>query len=265
MIALILIGGLGFLVWDDIANCIGEAIREKTSLRRAIRRFSLHTKLVLIMQVALFIFGTLSFLILENNNALTIGNMDFGDKLLVSSFQSATARTAGFFTVGMENLEKTTKLLMIFLMFVGGAPGSMAGGVKTITLLVIIYGVIAIIKGKKHITIMKKTISKEIFEKACAIFFVMFLISYISIVVITCNINPEISTLDVVFDVVSSIATVGLSAGPIANMNVVGIWNIILLMYLGRVGTITTAVAFVIGKPKERDDIVYSKEDVIIG
>ncbi len=265
LIALIMIGGLGFLVWDDIAKCIGEAIREKTSLRRAVRKFSLHTKLVLIMQITLFVMGTISFLILENNNELTIGNMALEDKILVSSFQSATARTAGFFTVGMEDLQATTKLLMLFFMFVGGAPGSMAGGVKTITLLVIIYGIISIINGKKHVTIMKKTINKDIFEKACAVFFVMFLISYISIVIISCNISPNISSLEIAFDVVSSIATVGLSAGAIANMNTIGICNIILLMYLGRVGTITTAVAFMIGRPKEHDEIVYAKEDVIVG
>lgn len=265
LIALITIGGLGFLVWEDISNCIGNAIREKTSLKRAIRKFSLHTKLVLIMQIFLFIFGTLGFLMLENNNELTIGNMNFEDKILVSSFQSATARTAGFYTIGMENLQTPTKLFMIFLMFIGGAPGSMAGGVKTITLLVIIYGIFSIIHGKKNISIFKRTISKETFEKACAIFLVMLAISYISLAIIMCNINSNVTALDAFFDIISSIATVGLSTGAIANMNEIGIINIMLLMYIGRVGTITTAVAFVIGRPKENDDIVYAKEDVIVG
>ena len=265
LILLIMIGGLGFLVWEDISNCIGNAIREKTSLKRAIRKFSLHTKLVLIMQIALFIFGTLGFLMLENNNELTIGNMDLGNKILVSSFQSTTARTAGFYTVGMDKLQIPTKLLMIFLMFIGGAPGSMAGGIKTITLLVIIYGIFALIKGKKNISIMKKTINKETFEKACAIFFVMLTISYISLAIVMCNINSNVTALDAFFDIASSIATVGLSTGAIANMNELGIINIMFLMYIGRVGTITTAVAFVIGRPKENDDIVYAKEDVIVG
>ena len=132
---LIQIGGLGFLVWEDISNCIGNAIRNKKSIIGAIRKFSLHTKLVLIMQVTLFVLGTIGFLALEYDNYSTIGNMDLGDKILVSSFHSASARTAGFFSVDMHSLESTTKLFMVFLMFIGGASGSMAGGVKTVTLL----------------------------------------------------------------------------------------------------------------------------------
>ena len=112
---------------------------------------------------------------------------------------------------------------------------------------------------------VQKTINKETFEKACAIFFVMLTISYISLAIIMCNINSNITALDAFFDIASSIATVGLSTGAIANMNELGIINIMLLMYIGRVGTITTAVAFVIGRPKENDDIVYAKEDVIVG
>ena len=262
---LIMIGGLGFLVWDDISNCIGKAIREKTSLKRAIKKFTLHTKLVLIMQITLFIIGIIGFLFLEYNNNLTIGNMNLEDKILVSSFHSTSARTAGFFTVDMASLNTATKLLMIFLMFVGGASGSMAGGVKTITLLVIVCGFISIIKGKKSITIFKKTIPKETFEKACAVFFFMIAISYLSLGIIMCNINSETVSLDAFFDIISSIATVGLSTGAINNMNMVGIINIILLMYLGRVGTITTAVAFMLEKPKENESIIYAKEDVIVG
>lgn len=265
LIILIMIGGLGFLVWEDISNCIGKAIRGRKSLIKAIKKFSLHTKLVLIMQVSLFILGTFAFLFFEYNNDLTIGNMDFESKVLVSSFQSASARTAGFYTVNMGDLQESTKLIMILLMFIGGAPGSMAGGVKTITLLVICYGIFSMIKGKKNISIFKKTISKETFEKACAIFFIMMVISYLSLLIIMCNIDSNITSLDILFDVVSSIATVGLTTGAIENMNSIGIINIILLMYIGRVGTITTAVAFVIDKPKENDDIVYAKEDVIVG
>ena len=265
LMALIIIGGLGFLVWEDISNCIGKAIRERTSLIRAIKKFTLHTKLVLIMQISLFVLGTIGFLFLENNNELTIGNMELSDKILVSSFQSASARTAGFFTVDMASLEASTKLLMIFLMFIGGGPGSMAGGLKTVTLLVIIFGFLSIIRGKKNITIFKKTISKETYEKACAVFFFMLTISYLSLGIIMCNLNAEISALDAFFDIISSIATVGLSTGAISNMNLVGIINIILLMYIGRVGTITTAVAFMLERPKENDDIIYAKEDVIVG
>lgn len=262
---LITIGGLGFLVWEDISNCFGKVVREKLSLKRVVKEFSLHTKLVLIMQVALFILGTFGFLILENNNELTIANMSFENKVLVSGFQSASARTAGFFTVDMTNLKETTKLLMIFLMFIGGASGSMAGGVKTVTILVIFAGFISMLKGKKNITIFKRTIPKETYEKASIVLIFMIFISCLSLFVIMCNLNVATSTLDVFFDIISSIATVGLSTGAISNMNILGIINIMFLMYIGRVGTITTAVAFMLEKPKENDDIIYAKEDVIVG
>lgn len=265
LMILIMLGGLGFLVWEDISNCIGNAIRQKTSLIRAIRKFTLHTKLVLIMQIVLFIIGTLGFLLCEGNNELTMAKMNLEDKILVSSFQSTSARTAGFFTIDMASINESTKLLMIFLMFVGGASGSMAGGMKTVTLLVIIAGFITMIKGKKNISIFKRTIPKETYEKACAVLIFMTAISYISLFIIMYNTTTDTLTIDAFFDIVSSIATVGLSTGAIANMNIIGIINIIILMYLGRIGTITTAVAFMLEKPKENDDIVYAKEDVIVG
>ena len=134
------------------------------------------------------------------------------------------------------------------------------------------------IKGKKNISIFKRTIPKETYEKACAVLIFMIVISYLSLFIVMCNLNEKTLVIDASFDIISSIATVGLSAGAINNMNIVGIinimlscgWNkegviIMLLMYLGRVGTITTAVAFMIERPRENDDIVYAKEDVIVG
>jgi trk system potassium uptake protein TrkH len=203
--ALIMIGGLGFLVWEDISNCVGKAIRERTSFIRAIRKFTLHTKLVLIMQIGLFIFGTIGFLLCEGNNELTMANMDFSDKILVSSFHSASARTAGFFSIDMASMEESTKLLMIFLMFIGGASGSMAGGVKTVTFLVILAGFISMIKGKKNISIFKRTIPKETYEKACAVLIFMIVISYLSLFIVMCNLNEKTLVIDASFDIISSI------------------------------------------------------------
>lgn len=262
---LIQLGGLGFLVWENISKCFGEAIKNKTSISKAIKKLALHTKLVLISQVVLMILGTVLFLGFENNNSSTIGNLEFSDKILVSSFQSVSARTAGMSTVDMAELRDATKLLMIFLMLIGGAPGSMAGGIKTVTIVVILYGMLAMIKGKKNITIFKKTIPHETYEKAMTVFIFMTVVTFISVLIVTCNMTENVSVLDTTFDLSSSIATVGLSAGAMEHMNNIGLFVNILLMYIGRVGTITTAVAFILGKPKENDDIVYAKEDVIVG
>lgn len=262
---LIQIGGLGFLVWEDISNCIGNAVRERTSLSRAIKKLSLHSKLVLIFQVLFVIIGMFGFLALEYNNEATIANLDLNDKVLVSAFQSVSSRTAGMFTVDMAALNDTTKLIMIVLMLIGGAPGSMAGGAKTVTIAVIIFGLLAMVKGKKNITIFKKTISHDIFEKAMTVFIFVVTMIFIGTLIIACNLNAPTETINIAFDTVSSIATVGLSAGAINNMNSISHIVTIILMYVGRVGTITTAVAFVLGRPKENDDIVYAKEDVIVG
>lgn len=262
---LIQLGGLGFLVWEDISKCFGEAIKNKISISKAIKKLALHTKLVLISQVVLVILGTVFFLGFENTNSSTIGNLEFSDKILVSSFQSVSARTAGMSTVDMAELRDATKLLMIFLMLIGGAPGSMAGGIKTVTIVVILYGMLAMIKGKKNITIFKKTIPHETYEKAMTVFIFMTVVTFISVLIVTCNMTENVSVLDTTFDLSSSIATVGLSAGAMEHMNNIGLFVNILLMYIGRVGTITTAVAFILGKPKENDDIVYAKEDVIVG
>lgn len=265
LILLIQLGGLGFLVWEDISNCIGSAIRERSSFSRAIKRLSLHTKLVLIFQIVFVFIGMFAFFALESNNEQTIANLNMSDKLLVSAFQSVSARTAGMFTVDMNAMTDATKLVMMFLMFIGGAPGSMAGGAKTVTIAVILFGLLAIVKGKKNITIFRRTISHEIFEKAMTVFVFMISIIFISTLIIACNLNAPVKTIDIAFDTVSSIATVGLSSGAISNMNLVSQMITIILMFIGRVGTITTAVAFVLAKPKENDDIVYAKEDVIVG
>jgi trk system potassium uptake protein len=259
------IGGLGFLVWEDISKCFGEAIKNKISISKAIKKLTLHTKIVLISQIMFVIFGTVLFLYLENDNNYTLGNLGYRDKILVSLFQSVSARMSGMSTVNIMKIRDTTKLLLMFLMFIGGAPGSMSGGIKTVTFVVIIYGMIAMIKGKKNITILKRTISHETYEKAMEIFICMISITFVSVFIVMNNLKETLPIIDITFDVVASITTVGLSVGAMEHMNDIGLLVNIILMYIGRVGTITTAVAFILGKPKENDDIVYAKEDVIVG
>ena len=110
------IGGLGFLVWDNISNCINEGIKEKLSLRKIIQRLSLHTKLVIIMQIALVIIGATAFMGFEYYNADTIGNYNLQDKILISTFHSVSARTAGFATVQMSNLNDITKVILQYVL-----------------------------------------------------------------------------------------------------------------------------------------------------
>lgn len=260
---LITIGGLGFLVWDDISNCFKKGIKEKYDFGRIIRSFSLHTKLVLILQLILVVVGTFGFLVAEYNNPNTIAEFGFGDKLMISAFHSVSARTAGFMTVDLAYLNDITKFMMIILMFIGGAPGGIAGGIKTTTLLVLILGVLTNIRGKKNINIMKRTITDGTFVKAVSVVVITMLLLTMSNMFLM--VNSDIYVLDLLFETVSGFATVGLSCGALAQMNTVCQSIIILLMFIGRVGTTTMAVAFVMKKPRENDLVVYAKENIIVG
>lgn len=261
--ALTLIAGLGFLVWDDISNNILTGIKNKYSIKRIIKNFNLHTKIVLIMQISLFIIGTVGFLFFEYGNVETLESFSLNDKILVSAFQSVSARTSGFASVNISRLNDITKLFMTVLMLIGGGSGSMAGGIKTTTVFVIIAGVISSVIGKKHINIFKKTIPQETFIKAVSVVTITAVILLISNIILIAN--CKIKTLDLLFESVSAIATVGLTSGALEKMNLLCRSIIVLLMYIGRIGTVTMAMSFIAKRPKENDSVVYSKENIIVG
>lgn len=257
------IAGLGFLVWNDISICFKHGIKEKCSFFRIIKKFSLHTKIVLIMQFILFIIGTFIFFSFEYYNPGTIARYNLSDKVLISAFHSVSARTSGFASVNLINLKDITKLVMILLMLIGAGPGSMAGGIKTTTLFVVLIGVYSNVIGRKNISIFKRTISNGTFIKAVSVVTIAITILIISNLLLIANSN--IKTLDLLFESVSAFATVGLTSGALMKMNLICKSILVLLMYIGRIGTMTMAVAFVMKKPKENDLVVYAREDVIVG
>lgn len=257
------IAGLGFLVWNDISICFKRGIKERYSIIRIIKKLSLHTKIVFIMQILLFLIGTISFLGFEFNNVGTIANYNIGNKLLISSFHSVSARTSGFASIDFTNLTNMTKYIYSFLMLIGAASGSMAGGIKTTTLFVIIVGIYSSVIGKKNINVFKRTISNGTFIKSVSVIAISIALLFVSNLFLIAN--SDINSLDLLFESVSAFATVGLSCGALMKMNILSRTILIFLMYIGRVGTITMAVAFVMKKPKENDLIVYAKEDIIVG
>jgi len=257
------IGGLGFLVWNDISVCIKQGVKEKYNFPKIIKKFSLHTKIVLLMHMILFLFGTLIFFLFEYDNPGTIARFSLMDKFLISAFHSVSARTSGFASVNLIHLTDMTKLVMTLLMFIGAGSGSMAGGIKTTTIFVLIAGVYSNIVGKKNINVFKRTISNHIFMKVVSVITIALFVLMISNLFFIAN--SDIKTLDLLFESVSAFATVGLTSGALAKMNVICKGIIILLMYIGRIGTVTMALAFVMKKPKENDLIVYAHEDVIVG
>ena len=249
--ALIIIGGLGFIVWEDFLKFF-----------KGKKRFSLQTKIVLSSTAILLILGTIMFFIFEYHNPKTMGNMSVADKAVNSFFQSVTARTAGFASVDMASLSNASKFLFIILMFIGGAPASTAGGIKVVTVFVLFAAVYSSLKGKNEIVMFKRRIDYRFVMRAVSVVAIAMSATFISVFIILSN--TGFAAIDVIFESVSAVATVGLSLGITSSLP--GFVKLIItaLMFFGRVGVITVALSFM-GRIKSNPKISYPEEKIIIG
>ena len=247
---LIILGGLGFVVWFDVSTGIRNGIEKKFTVRQIVQRFSEHTKLIISLTGGLILFGTLIILLGEYNNPGTIGNMSFGYKLLNSLFESVTLRTAGFSTFPQQALTDSSCIPAYVLMFIGGSPVGTAGGVKTITFFLVMMNVAAYVRGNDRRVVFRRTVSEELIRKAAAIVSV----SILTVIVLVFLLiqSGGMPLIDGLFEVISACATVGLSRGLTAQLNTAGRWIIILAMYLGRIGPISMAIFFVRGRQSEK-------------
>lgn len=218
---LIIIGGLGFLVWKDIIDNRGH-----------FSKMRLHTKIVITTTIILIFGGALFIYFCEQGNAT----------ILSSLFQSVTARTAGFNTVDLSKIRETTQLIIIILMFVGGSLGSTAGGIKTTTIAVMLVNIISMFKQKKGVEVFKRRISDEIVKMASCVL-MAYLVLTLIVSLIICQLE-NISYITVLFECVSAIATVGLTIGITSQLGVISQCLLALLMLFGRVGSITFLLAF---------------------
>lgn len=230
IISLIIVGGIGFFVWDDI---------EKNKYH--FRKYQLHTKIVLTMTAILIVSGTICFYIFERNNLLY--GMTTGDKVLVSLFGAVTPRTAGFNTVDVASLTSASKLLTIVLMFIGGSPGSTAGGIKTTTLAVIMISLWSSLKNRKGDIIFGRRLEDNALKRSSAVVTVNILLILSAALLISAT-NKALGLDAVLFEVTSAIGTVGLSTGITSGLNTFAKIIIILLMYSGRVGSLSFALLF---------------------
>ena len=237
---LIIIGGLGFCVWGDLADCKGNP-----------RKFSFYTRLALIGTAVLLVVGTALFMVFEWNNPGYAG-FNFGDKLLCSFFNATTARTAGYFTTDPATLSNSGTLLMIILMFIGACSGSTGGGIKVSTFTVILFGMFSVMRGKKDITIGKRRIDQGTLSQALAVF-VAYLVLTITATLLINAIEPDaVAAFDaVMFETVSAIGTVGLTMALTPSLGIASELILIVLMYLGRVGILTFAFALKRAKKSE--------------
>lgn len=222
--ALILIGGLGFFVWDDIVVCRGR-----------FKKYQMHTKLVLSCSAVLVAVPFVLFFIFEYSHAFE--GMDIFDKLINSLFQAVTPRTAGFSGIDMSTLSEPGGILTIVLMFIGGNPGSTAGGVKTTTIAIILISTVSYLRQDDDVNVFKKRIEENMVRRASAIAFIYFSMILVSSFIISA-IEP-LTLREVLFETVSAVATVGLSMNVTPTLSVVSKLILIVLMYAGRLGALT--------------------------
>ncbi|MBP1889691.1 trk system potassium uptake protein TrkH [Clostridium moniliforme] len=248
--SLIIIGGLGFTVWMELYNY------------RGIKKLSVHSKVVLLITTVLIIGGTILMYLFEMHNPETMGKMGVGDKILNSYFASVSPRTAGFNSVSTDGMTNAGKFLTIILMFIGGSPGSTAGGLKTATFGVIILTVISVIRGREDTQVFGRRFSKDLVYKSFALLMIgMFLV--IGVTLILSITDPNESFINLMYEATSAFGTVGLTTGVTQRLSTAGKIIIIITMYCGRVGPMTVALAFLRNKKKQTHK--YPEGKILIG
>jgi len=261
VMSLIIVGGLGFTVLTDVVAIL---LPHKTKFRR----LSLHSRVVLMSTIALIAGGAVLFWLFELNNPAFAGR-PISQQILVSFFQSVTARTAGFNTISIAGVTNATLFLLIFLMFVGASPGSVGGGIKTTTFSIYLIMVISYLRGKQHVEIFGRTIPARIISKAVAttaMAFALIVGSTILLLVFESGNGGNFSHLffiDWLFEVVSAFGTVGLSTGVTSYLSPGSKLVIIATMFIGRLGPLGLALSL-LGRELEQR-YKYPEENVMIG
>ena len=250
---LIFLGGIGF---STILNCYNVFTKKE-------KRLTLTTKLSIKISIFLIIAGTFAMFILEYSNKSTIGNLSFVQKLEASFFQSVSTRTAGFNTISILGLKRSTSLLFIILMFIGASPGSTGGGIKTTTFGLIALGTWATLKNKDGIEYDKRSISWRIYSKAIAILFISLIYTTICIFLLILFERNK-NFLDLVFEVYSAFGTVGLSRDLTPSLSDISKFILIVTMFVGRVGPLTITLALSKSNLK-KGHYTYPQENILIG
>ena len=250
LMLLVVIGGLGFFVWEEVAT------------KRRWRQLSVYSRLVLLTSGTLILAGAVLFCLLEWNNPATLGAMSVPQKILNGFFQSVTVRTAGFDSIGQAGMTDAGKALSTVLMFIGGSSGSTAGGVKTVTMVVLLLFLGTRARGKKTVTVFRRTIPDDKVLDAMAIASIVIALALFGGIFL-CATSP-IGFTDALYESVSALATVGLTAGVTPNLSVASQLLIILYMYFGRVGVLTISLGFLMGDRAD-DRFRYATTNLLIG
>ena len=249
---LILSGGLGFIVWDDIRHFIKER-----------RRIPLYTRLVLIASCVLVLGGALVIAVLEWDNSATLGTGSAFSKITRSVFQSVTLRTAGFAAIDQASLSGGSKLFSMILMFIGGNSGSTAGGIKIGTIIIVFASTLSIIRGDRDAILRKRRLEDDTVRRAFALFSIGLLTVLIGGFALASV--ADVSLPDAYFEVFSAFGTVGITVGITPSLTLAGKFLIICLMFFGRIGITSVMYAVMMRMNREKAPISYPKMNLPIG
>lgn len=245
---LIIIGGIGFFIWNDLSEN-----------KLHFRRWKLHTKITILMTLALVFGGAAVLFALEYNNTLAGRPLD--EQILCSLFGSVTARTAGFNTVDTAALTDSSKLFTALLMFIGGSPGSTAGGIKTTTFVVLAASVYSGLFDKRECSMFGRRLSRDVVRKASTVLCTNLMLCVTAVLIIVTA--TSLGVTDVIFEVASAMGTVGMSAGITRDLDAVSKISLIFLMFCGRVGSMTFALS--LKGHKVEPPVRLPEEEVMIG
>ena len=252
---LVIFGGIGYIVWWDV-------IRVIRSKNRRFKYLTLHSKIALTMTASLIFVGAAMIFIFEYGNPDTMKDFTLWQKIRASVFQSITTRTAGYFTVPQESLTVPSAIVSLMLMFIGGSPVGTAGGIKTVTLAVLIAHTSATIRNRNSVSLFGRSISKQALGKATAVCCMSFAIMFVSTLLL--SLVTDADMLDLLYETVSATATVGLTRSLTTALDTWGKLIITATMYLGRIGPISLAIAFNF-KKQSQNIIKEPTEEISVG
>ena len=256
---LIFLSGIGYIVWWDVLKVFKNFKKQGW---KCFRYLTLHSKIALSATGILVFAGAFLIFIFEYHNPLTMESYSLVHKLQASLFQSVTTRTAGFATIPQQNLTNASAIVSLLLMFIGGSPVGTAGGIKTVTITVLLVSALATIKNKEDVVLFHRTIPKEAVSKAVAVTSISFIVMFTSTVLLSAV--SDAPALDIMYETISATATVGLTRNLTSSLNLWGKIILVITMYLGRVGPISLLLAFN-KKTGSKNIIKNPTEEISIG
>lgn len=268
VMALIFLGGIGYAVWMDVTHLVRHLIRRlknREISHRISHLLNTHTKLVLVTNMFLLLFSTIAVFTFEYSNDATLGELNPGDKVLTSTFQAVTLRTAGYATVDMAAIRQPTAFLMIMVMFIGGSPGGTAGGIKTTTFATLLLTAYSGIRGRENVAVFKRVIPRETTRRSLTIFFANMAALLVGIGLLC--ITESMPFLNLAYEAASALATVGLTMGVTPALTTGGKIIVICLMYIGRVGMVTLMISAMSRRQStpSATHVSYPKGNIIVG